>query len=140
MNKGKIIQVMGPVVDVAFENGNLPHIQDALTVMNNGKRCVMEVAQHIGGDVVRCIMLASSEGLYKDMEVEATGQGIAVPVGEKTLGRLFNVLGDTLDGGESLEGEEKWVIHSCLLYTSRSHSHLVLYLLPVSRPWDRSPI
>jgi len=111
MNKGKIIQVMGPVVDVAFENGNLPHIQDALTVMNNGKRCVMEVAQHIGGDVVRCIMLASSEGLYKDMEVEAIGQGIAVPVGEKTLGRLFNVLGDTLDGGESLEGEEKWVIH-----------------------------
>ena len=111
MNKGKLIQVMGPVVDVAFENGNLPHIQDALTVMNNGKRCVMEVAQHIGGDVVRCIMLASSEGLYKDMEVEATGQGIAVPVGEKTLGRLFNVLGDTLDGGESLEGEEKWVIH-----------------------------
>ena len=111
MNKGKIIQVMGPVVDVAFENGNLPHIQDALTVMNNGKRCVMEVAQHIGGDVVRCIMLASSEGLYKDMEVEATGQGIAVPVGEKTLGRLFNVLGDTLDDGESLEGEEKWVIH-----------------------------
>ena len=111
MNKGKIIQVMGPVVDVAFENGNLPHIQDALTVMDNGKRCVMEVAQHIGGDVVRCIMLASSEGLYKDMEVEATGQGIAVPVGEKTLGRLFNVLGDTLDGGESLEGEEKWVIH-----------------------------
>ena len=111
MTKGRIVQVMGPVVDVAFENGNLPHIQDALTVMNNGKRCVMEVAQHIGGDVVRCIMLASSEGLYKDMEVEATGQGIAVPVGEKTLGRLFNVLGDTLDGGESLEGEEKWVIH-----------------------------
>ncbi len=111
MNKGKIVQVMGPVVDVAFEDGNLPHIQDALTVMNNGKRCVMEVAQHIGGDVVRCIMLAASEGLCKDMEVVATGKGIAVPVGEKTLGRLFNVLGDTLDGGESLEGEEKWVIH-----------------------------
>ena len=111
MNRGKIVQVMGPVVDVAFEDGNLPHIQDALTVMNNGKRCVMEVAQHIGGDVVRCIMLAASEGLCKDMEVVATGKGIAVPVGEKTLGRLFNVLGDTLDGGESLEGEEKWVIH-----------------------------
>ena len=111
MNKGKIVQVMGPVVDVAFEDGNLPHIQDALTVMNNGRRCVMEVAQHIGGDVVRCIMLAASEGLCKDMEVVATGKGIAVPVGEKTLGRLFNVLGDTLDGGESLEGEEKWVIH-----------------------------
>ena len=111
MNKGKIVQVMGPVVDVAFEDGNLPHIQDALTVMNNGKRCVMEVAQHIGGDVVRCIMLAASEGLCKDMEVVATGKGIAVPVGEKTLGRLFNVLGDTLDGGESLEGEEKSGIH-----------------------------
>ena len=71
----------------------------------------MEVAQHIGGDVVRCVMLASSEGLYKDMEVEATGRGICVPVGEKTLGRLFNVLGETIDGGESLEKEEKWVIH-----------------------------
>ena len=83
MNKGKIVQVMGPVVDVAFENGALPHIQDALVTYNEGKRCVMEVAQHIGGDVVRCVMLASSEGLYKDMEVEATGRGICVPVGEK---------------------------------------------------------
>ena len=110
MNKGKIVQVMGPV-DVAFENGALPHIQDALVTYNEGKRCVMEVAQHIGGDVVRCVMLASSEGLYKDMEVEATGRGICVPVGEKTLGRLFNVLGETIDGGESLEKEEKWVIH-----------------------------
>ena len=96
---------------VAFENGALPHIQDALVTYNEGKRCVMEVAQHIGGDVVRCVMLASSEGLYKDMEVEATGRGICVPVGEKTLGRLFNVLGETIDGGESLEKEEKWVIH-----------------------------
>ena len=111
MNKGKIVQVMGPVVDVAFENGALPHIQDSLVTYNEGKRCVMEVAQHIGGDVVRCVMLASSEGLYKDMEVEATGRGICVPVGEKTLGRLFNVLGETIDGGESLEKEEKWVIH-----------------------------
>lgn len=111
MNKGKIVQVMGPVVDVAFENGALPHIQDALVTYNEGKRCVMEVAQRIGGDVVRCVMLASSEGLYKDMEVEATGRGICVPVGEKTLGRLFNVLGETIDGGESLEKEEKWVIH-----------------------------
>ena len=107
MSKGKIIQVMGPVVDVAFEDGNLPHIQDALVVENQGKRCVMEVAQHIGGDVVRCVMLSASEGLHRDMEVEATGSGIQVPVGEKTLGRLFNVLGETIDGGESLEGEQK---------------------------------
>ena len=111
MSKGKIIQVMGPVVDVAFEDGNLPHIQDALLVENQGKRCVMEVAQHIGGDVVRCVMLSASEGLQRDMEVEATGSGIQVPVGEKTLGRLFNVLGETIDGGESLDGEQKWVIH-----------------------------
>lgn len=80
MSKGKIIQVMGPVVDVAFEDGNLPHIQDALVVENQGKRCVMEVAQHIGGDVVRCVMLSASEGLHRDMEVEATGSGIQVPV------------------------------------------------------------
>lgn len=111
MNKGKIIQVMGPVVDVAFEDEHLPHIKDALAVDNQGKRCVMEVAQHVGGNVVRCIMLASSDGLCKNMEVESTGSGIKVPVGKKTLGRLFNVLGETIDGGESLDGEEKWVIH-----------------------------
>lgn len=111
MNKGKIIQVMGPVIDVAFEDNKLPHIKDALVVENQGKKCVMEVAQHIGGDVVRCIMLASSDGLCKDMEVIPTGSGIQVPVGKKTLGRLFNVLGETIDGGAVLEGEEKWVIH-----------------------------
>lgn len=111
MSKGKIIQVMGPVVDVAFEDEHLPHIKDALAVDNQGKRCVMEVAQHVGGNVVRCIMLASSDGLCKNMEVESTGSGIKVPVGKKTLGRLFNVLGETIDGGEDLGDEEKWVIH-----------------------------
>lgn len=111
MNKGKIVQVMGPVIDVEFEEGKLPAIKDSIEVMNNGKRCVMEVAQHIGNNVVRCIMLASSDGLYRDMEVTATGSGISVPVGEKTLGRLFNVLGETIDGGESLENEEHWEIH-----------------------------
>ena len=97
MNKGKIVQVMGPVVDVAFENGALPHIQDALVTYNEGKRCVMEVAQHIGGDVVRCVMLASSEGLYKDMEVEATRKRDLCAGRRETLGRLFNVLGETID-------------------------------------------
>ena len=112
MNRGKIVQVMGPVVDVEFENReSLPNIQDALTVENGGRTAVMEVAQHVGNNTVRCIMLASSEGLCRDMEVTATGQGIAVPVGEKTLGRLFNVLGEAIDGGESLEKEEHWVIH-----------------------------
>ena len=103
MNKGKIVQVLGPVVDVLFEHNNLPDIKDALEVDNAEKRCVMEVAQHIGNDTVRCIMLASSEGLYRGMEVIATGSGIKVPVGDATLGRLFNVLGETIDGGEDLE-------------------------------------
>ncbi|NLL77870.1 MAG: F0F1 ATP synthase subunit beta [Clostridiales bacterium] len=111
MKQGKIVQVMGPVVDVEFEDNDLPCIKDALEVKNGEKRCVMEVAQHIGNNRVRCIMLASSEGLYRDMEVTAMGSGIKVPVGEKTLGRLFNVLGETLDDGPSLEDEEKWVIH-----------------------------
>lgn len=112
MNKGKIVQVLGPVVDVEFSEGSdLPRIKDALEVVNDGKRCVMEVAQHMGNDTVRCIMLASSEGLCKDMEVTATGEGIKVPVGEKTLGRLFNVLGETIDNGEAIEDSPQWVIH-----------------------------
>lgn len=111
MNKGRIVQVMGPVVDVVFEDGNLPYIKDALEVENNGKKCIMEVAQHLGNNEVRCLMLAASEGLHKDMEVTATGAGIKVPVGEKTLGRLFNVLGETIDNEEQIEDAEKWVIH-----------------------------
>jgi len=112
MNIGKIVQVLGPVVDVEFfEGSELPRIKDALEVNNEGKRCVMEVAQHMGNSTVRCIMLASSEGLYKGMEVTATGEGIKVPVGKQTLGRLFNVLGETIDNGGSLNGGPEWVIH-----------------------------
>ena len=111
MNKGKIIQVMGPVVDVVFEKGELPDIREALEVENNGKKCIMEVSQHLGNREVRCIMLSASEGLQRDREVIATGSGIKVPVGDCTLGRLFNVLGETVDGGESLEDKEHWVIH-----------------------------
>ena len=112
MTKGRIVQVMGPVVDVEFNNREeLPFIKDALEVDNGGKRCVMEVAQHVGNNIARCIMLASSEGLQKGMEVTATGAGIKVPVGEKTLGRLFNVLGETIDNGEPIKDSEEWVIH-----------------------------
>lgn len=111
MKTGKIVQVLGPVVDVEFENQDLPRIKDALTVENGGKTCVMEAAQHLGNNTVRCIMLSASEGLCRDMEVRPTGKGISVPVGAKTLGRLFNVLGETIDGEESLEQEEHWVIH-----------------------------
>ena len=110
MKNGKIVQVMGPVIDVEFED-ELPKIKDALEVELDGKKLVMEVSQHIGGNCVRCIMLAASEGLCKDMEVTATGAGIQVPVGEQTLGRLFNVLGETIDNGEPITDSKKWVIH-----------------------------
>ena len=113
MTKGRIVQVMGPVVDVEFDSiEDLPFIKDALEVDNGGRRCVMEVAQHVGNNTARCIMLASSDGLCKGMEVTATGAGIKVPVGEQTLGRLFNVLGETIDDKEKIsEDTEHWVIH-----------------------------
>lgn len=111
MEIGKIVQVLGPVVDVEFENGKLPMIKDALEVIHEGKRVVMEVASHMGNHIVRCIMLASSDGLVKGMEVTATGDCIKVPVGTQTLGRMFNVLGDVIDGGEEVVGDEKWKIH-----------------------------
>lgn len=110
MNTGKIVQVMGPVVDVEF-SGDLPKIKDALEVMLDGKRLVMEVSQHIGENTVRCIMLAASEGLSRDLPVTATGGAIKVPVGKKTLGRLFNVVGDAIDNLGSLDDEEHWAIH-----------------------------
>lgn len=111
MKNGRIIAVMGPVVDVEFPDKDIPYIRDALTVSNNGKEEVMEVAQHIGNNSVRCIMMAASEGLHKDMEVQSTGGGIQVPVGEVTLGRLFNVLGQTLDDGPKITDSEQWSIH-----------------------------
>ena len=110
METGKIVQVLGPVIDVAFE-GKLPMIRDALTVVHDGKKCVMEVAQHMGNKVVRCISLSSTEGLCKDMEVTATGSCIQVPVGTATLGRMFNVLGDPIDQAGPVEAEKKWPIH-----------------------------
>ncbi|MBQ4463352.1 MAG: F0F1 ATP synthase subunit beta [Eubacterium sp.] len=109
---GKIVQVSGPVVDVEFGEGHLPPMRTALTVkVGEGDVRVMEVAQHIGHDVVRCIMLAASEGLHRDMDVVSHDEGISVPVGPETLGRLFNVLGDAVDGGEPVQAKEKWLIH-----------------------------
>lgn len=111
MEKGKIVEIMGPVVDVEFESGKLPMIKDALTVELDGKTKVMEVAQQIGNNTVRAIMLASSDGLEKDMEVTATGSCIKVPVGDATLGRMFNVLGESIDGGEPVKADDCWEIH-----------------------------
>ena len=110
-HKGIIVQVLGPIVDVMFDDGKLPEINEALTVTLDGSRQVMEVAQHVGGDTVRCIMLSPSEGLGRGVEVIATGKPIEVPVGEEVLGRMFNVLGDAIDNGEAVKSAETWSIH-----------------------------
>ena len=98
MIQGKIIRVAGPVVDVQFTAGRLPALQEALTVTAEGTERTMEVAQHVNESTVRCIMLSASEGLGKGMEVTATGHGLNAPVGEGTLGRMFDPLGRPIDG------------------------------------------
>jgi len=110
-NIGYVSQVMGPVVDVKFEEGKLPKIYNALTVENGDKTLTIEVAQHIGDNVVRCIAMSSTDGLKRNLPVTDTGKSISVPVGRETLGRIFNVLGDTVDNGEAVNSEEKWTIH-----------------------------
>jgi len=110
-NTGKIVQVMGPVVDVEFPNQTIPAIKEALNVELNGKTLVMEVSQFVGNNTVRCIMLSPSEGLYRGAKVSCTGIPISVPVGEETLGRLFNVLGEPIDNKGPVLTEEKWSIH-----------------------------
>ncbi len=111
---GKIIQVMGPVVDVEFE-GKLPAINEAIEVKGgigeNTFRLVLEVAAHIGGGRVRTIAMDMSEGLVRGMEAVATGAPISVPVGEKVLGRIFNVIGETIDGGDQVSDAPMWSIH-----------------------------
>lgn len=111
MNTGRITRVAGPVTDVKFDDGALPKIRDALTVEIDGKVHVMEVASHVGSDTVRCIMLGPCEGLSRGALVNATGDVIKVPVGESTLGRMFNVLGQPIDGKPAPEGAEKWGIY-----------------------------
>ena len=109
--KGTVVQVTGPVVDVAFDGGSLPEINEALTVAPDGQPRMMEVAQHIGGDTVRCIMLSPSEGIGRGDEVLSTGHTIEAPVGEATLGRMFNVLGQPIDEKGDVNAPEKWSIH-----------------------------
>ena len=112
MNTGTIVQIAGPVIDVSFEQGNLPKINEALSVKVQGGERFMEVSQHIGMNSVRCIMLAESEGLSRGMAVSATGSSIRVPVGNEVLGRMFNVLGHAIDGKEELPPDaERWPIH-----------------------------
>ena len=110
-NTGKIVQVMGPVVDVEFTTGNPPAIKEALYVELPQTRVTMEVSQFVGNNTVRCIMLSPSEGLARGMTVVASGSSITAPVGEATLGRLFNVLGEAIDGKGPVNAEERWSIH-----------------------------
>lgn len=109
---GRIVQVSGSVINVEFDEGQMPKINEALTVDLNGKTLVMEVAQHIGNNTVKCIMLSGSEGMSSGMEVTATGDSIRVPVGDVVLGRMFNVLGEPIDDGEAIPDDvEKMSIH-----------------------------
>ena len=108
---GYVVQVIGPVVDVRFEEGHLPELLGALEIDNHGKKLVVEVAQHIGDNVVRCIAMSSTDGLVRGVEAVNTGRCINVPVGNETLGRIFNVLGDPVDELPAPENAERWDIH-----------------------------
>ena len=105
-NIGKITQIISAVIDIKFTEGNLPEINSAINIKtNDGSKLVVEVAQHLGDDTVRCIALGPTDGLVRGMEAEATGAPISVPVGEQTLGRMFNVLGDPIDNKPAPEVE-----------------------------------
>ena len=108
---GRVAQVMGPVVDVSFETGDLPAIENALTMPIGDRTLTVEVAQHIGDHTVRCIAMSSTDGLQRDTPVTDKGEGISVPVGRATLGRIFNVLGETVDQAGDIPPCERWPIH-----------------------------
>ena len=110
--KGKIVQVVGPIIDVEFANQHLPELLTALTIdLGDNKKLTIEVAQHIGDDVVRAVSMGPTEGLVRGMEVISTESPITVPVGRETLGRMFNVLGDPIDGLPPVEGAKRMSIH-----------------------------
>lgn len=110
-NIGTICQVIGPVVDIQFEQDHLPDLLNAIKIQNDEEVLTVEVAQHIGDDVVRCIALGATDGLKRGMDAKDTGAAISVPVGKETLGRMFNVLGEPIDGKDALKGEETMPIH-----------------------------
>ena len=110
-NIGTICQVIGPVVDIQFEQDHLPDLLNAIKIQNDEEVLTVEVAQHIGDDVVRCIALGATDGLKRGMDAKDTGAAISVPVGNETLGRMFNVLGEPIDGKDALKGEETMPIH-----------------------------
>ena len=110
-NIGKVIQIIGPVLDIKFENGHLPNLLNAIEIMHEGKKVVCEVASQLGDDVVRCIAMSSTDGMSRGMDAYDTGTGITVPVGEETLGRIFNLLGEAVDNLPDPTDAERWCIH-----------------------------
>lgn len=110
-NIGKIVQIIGAVVDVKFSKDNLPNLLNAIEIMNGDKKIIVEVAQHIGDDVVRCIAMSSTDGLIRGTDAVDTGMSISVPVGKETLGRIFNLLGEPVDNKPAPENAERWEIH-----------------------------
>ncbi|HHX12073.1 MAG TPA: F0F1 ATP synthase subunit beta [Clostridiales bacterium] len=110
-NIGKIVQVIGPVVDIRFSEDNLPELLNAIEIENDGNKITVEVAQHIGDDIVRCVSMDTTDGLIRGMEATNTGKSIAVPVGKETLGRLFNVLGEPIDGKGEVNAKQTSPIH-----------------------------
>ena len=111
-NRGKVTQVIGAVLDIRFDEGKLPEINEAIRIpTRDGNELTVEVSQHLGDDTVRCIAMGSTDGLVRGMDVVATGAPISVPVGEKTLGRIFNVLGQPIDNKPAPEGVSYEPIH-----------------------------
>ena len=110
-NKGTVIQVMGPVLDIRFGDDQLPSLLSAIEIPNGDKTIVAEVSQHIGDNVVRCVAMSSTDGLQRGAEATDTGAPISVPVGEECLGRVFNLLGQPIDNKPAVEGADRWPIH-----------------------------
>ncbi len=108
---GKLTQIIGPVLDIRFDDGEMPEIFNAIEIDNNGKRVVAEVAAHVGDNLVRCVAMSSTDGLSRGLDAVDTGAKIRVPVGNETLGRVFNVLGEVIDEGEPVKTAEMWEIH-----------------------------
>ena len=108
---GKVVQVMGPVLDIRFKDGELPALLNAIELENNGKKLIVEVAQHVGDNVVRCIAMAATDGLVRGTDAVDTGEPIKVPVGDECLGRVFNLLGDPVDEQPAPQNAEHWPIH-----------------------------
>ena len=110
-NIGKVVQIVGAVVDIRFEKDSLPDLLNAIEIDNKGEKLVVEVAQHIGDDIVRCIAMGSTDGLVRGIDAVDTGKAISVPVGKETLSRMFNLLGEPVDNLPAPETKERWEIH-----------------------------